>query len=209
MLVPTRARYPEASRRRPTPTWVTSRGAVLLRQMDEAETGLGGLELDCTPLVQRGHSEAGGSDAAPCGSGAKTKSVRAGKAEAREWKKKRDDERRRREDERAAAAAEAGPPDTPFPCKICGQGFASKNKLFAHLRSGGECSRLTADGGQPAVAKKERIVLLVGYIADRFRTTQGTEYIAQHGCIGEVSQRGPPTDVNAAPRATPAFACSH
>jgi hypothetical protein len=45
---------------------------------------------------------------------------------------------------------------------------------------------LSRPGGQPDIKKKEKVVLLVGYMADRFESKQGVEYIAQHGCIGEV-----------------------
>jgi len=126
-----------------------------------------------------------GAGDSPADGGKKGKGGR-GSGGAKEWKRKKDEERKRKEDERAAAAAAAGPAETPYPCQICSLRFTSKNQLFKHLRSGGECSRLTGDGGHPNVAKKEKVVLLLGYLADRFQSEDGLQYIAQHGCIGEI-----------------------
>ena len=42
--------------------------------------------------------------------------------------------------------------DKPYVCKVCNMRYTSKNQLFKHLRAGGECSRLTGDGGQPTGA---------------------------------------------------------
>jgi hypothetical protein len=109
-----------------------------------------------------------------------------GSGSAKEWKRRKEEERKQRIEDLAAREAAADPAEKNFPCVHCSERFTSKNRLFAHLRAGGACSKLSGDGGLPTTTKKEKVVLLLGYVADRFQSTEGVEYIAQHGCIGEV-----------------------
>eukprot|EP00232_Nephroselmis_pyriformis_P015009 CAMPEP_0182881162 /NCGR_PEP_ID=MMETSP0034_2-20130328/17019_1 /TAXON_ID=156128 /ORGANISM="Nephroselmis pyriformis, Strain CCMP717" /LENGTH=112 /DNA_ID=CAMNT_0025014187 /DNA_START=29 /DNA_END=364 /DNA_ORIENTATION=+ len=56
---------------------------------------------------------------------------------------------------------------TPAPCKYCGMEYASKTKLFQHLRApNNDCNIKALEGGMEAKEELEKVVLYIGYFGE-------------------------------------------